>query len=456
MKKNEFSYFALIVDDEPDIGELISLSLKKENIQCDIAYSITEAKTKLKQKNYHFCLSDFRLPDGTGLELVEQLNSHFPAIPIAIITAHGNMGTAIEALKLGAFDFVSKPIDLNKLRQLSVEALKLIPVGHKNKNKHPDQHKITEFDSIEETRLVGYSSVICDLKQTMVKFSRTQAPIYITGPSGCGKELVAKIIHQKSARHAGPFIALNCGAIPSALLESELFGHSKGSFTGATKNKIGLFEAANGGTLFLDEIAELPLEMQVKLLRAIQEKSIRPVGEIQEVPIDVRFISATHQDLSQLVRQQKFREDLYYRLNVIQLTVPSLHQRQEDIPVLCDHILTVLSHNNLSVKPILTQDALNALLCYAFPGNVRELENILERAFALSNHQFITLSDLALAPAENKPYPTDDLEGLLQTQAKNSILDALRQTQGNKTKAAELLGMSFRTLRYRIKKLGLS
>jgi two-component system response regulator PilR (NtrC family) len=452
--KTDPSHHALIVDDEPDIGELISLTLNQSNIQCDIAYSVAEAKKKLTEKTYHFCLSDYRLPDSTGLELVKHINHDYPTLPIAIITAHGNMETAVEALKIGAFDFVSKPIDIGKLRQLTAEALKLTPIDQEN-----------NATSIEETRLVGYSGAICQLKETICKVSRTQAPIYITGPSGCGKELVAKIIHQKSPRHAGPFIAINCGAIPSALLESELFGHSKGSFTGATKNKIGLFQAANGGTLFLDEIAELPLEMQVKLLRAIQEKSIRPVGEIHELPIDVRFISATHQDLSQLLTEHKFREDLYYRINVIQLKVPSLSQRKEDIPVLCDHILNLLANNNQSLKPILTQDALNSLLCYPFPGNVRELENILERAFALSNGKFITIEDLALATPENKDYAnqseikkTKSLDLFLQEQEqqeKESILGALTQTQGNKTKAAELLGMSFRTLRYRIKKFGL-
>lgn len=449
--KTEPCYQALIVDDEPDIGELISLALIQSNIQCDIAYTVTDATKKLAQKKYHFCLSDFRLPDNTGLALVKLINTVYPTLPIAIITAHGNMETAVEALKLGAFDFVSKPIDINKLRQLTTEALKLTPIDNEQRS-----------HSIEEERLVGYSEAICQLKHNISKVSRTQAPIHITGPSGSGKELVAKIIHQKSPRHTGPFIAINCGAIPSALLESELFGHCKGSFTGATKNKIGLFQAAHGGTLFLDEIAELPLEMQVKLLRAIQEKSVRPVGQIHEIPIDVRFISATHQDLSLLVSQQKFREDLYYRINVIQLTVPPLSQRKEDIPVLCDHILNLLAQNQQSLKPIFTQEALDTLLCYSFPGNVRELENILERAFALSNGRFITLNDLALASPENKDYATsaminspNALEGYLHQHEKESILEALTQTYGNKTKAAELLGISFRTLRYRIKKLGL-
>ncbi len=449
--KTDPYYQALIVDDEPDIGELISLTLSQLTIQCDIAYTVAEAKEKLAQKNYHFCLSDYRLPDSTGLALVKLVNDVYPTLPIAIITAHGNMETAVEALKLGAFDFVSKPIDINKLRQLTAEALKLTPIDNEHKS-----------HSIEEERLVGYSGAICQLKQNISKVSRTHAPIHITGPSGSGKELVAKIIHQKSTRNTGPFIAINCGAIPCSLLESELFGHSKGSFTGATKNKMGLFQAANGGTLFLDEIAELPLEMQVKLLRAIQEKSIRPVGQINEIPIDVRFISATHQDLSQLVAQHKFREDLYYRINVIQLTVPPLNQRKEDIPVLCDHILNLLANNQQSLKPIFTQDALDKLLSYAFPGNVRELENILERAFALSNGRFITIKDLALASPENKDYAStavmnnpDSLEDFIQQQEKESILGALTQTHGNKTKAAELLGISFRTLRYRIKKLGL-
>lgn len=452
--KNEPQYHALIVDDEPDIGELISLTLNQSKIKCDIAYSVSEAKQKLKLHTYHFCLSDFRLPDSTGLDLVKHINHDYPTLPIAIITAHGNMSTAIDALKLGAFDFVSKPIDLSKLRQLATDALKLTPF----------ENNQTE-ESLEEEKLVGYSPAICKLKQTICKVSRTQAPIYITGPSGSGKELVAKIIHQKSSRRQGPFIAINCGAIPSALLESELFGHIKGSFSGATKNKIGLFQAANGGTLFLDEIAELPFDMQVKLLRAIQEKAVRPVGQVHEVPIDVRFISATHQDLNTLVAHHKFREDLYYRINVIQLTVPALNQRKEDLPILCDHILNLLANYQQSLKPIFTQEALDKLLTYPFPGNVRELENILERAFALSNGRFITVQDLALGKSENKDYANqqivnseifpNSLEDYLLKQEKESILEALIQTHGNKTKAAELLGVSFRTLRYRIKKLGL-
>lgn len=452
--KNEPQYQALIVDDEPDIGELISLTLSQSKIKCDIAYSVSEAKQKLNLNTYHFCLSDFRLPDSTGLDLVKHINHNYPTLPVAIITAHGNMDTAIDALKLGAFDFVSKPIDLSKLRQLATEALKLTPLENNQSDESP-----------EEEKLVGYSPAICQLKQTIGKVSRTQAPIYITGPSGSGKELVAKIIHQKSPRRQGPFIAINCGAIPSTLLESELFGHTKGSFSGATKNKMGLFQAANGGTLFLDEIAELPFDMQVKLLRAIQEKAIRPVGQVHEVPIDVRFISATHQDLSMLVSQHKFREDLYYRINVIQLTVPALNQRKEDLPILCDHILNLLANHNQSLKPIFTQGALDKLLTYPFPGNVRELENILERAFALSNGRFITVQDLALAKPENKDYATPSvtgsdtlphsLEDYLLQQEKESIFEALTQTHGNKTKAAELLGISFRTLRYRIKKLGL-
>lgn len=449
--KNKPSYRALIVDDEPDIGELIALTLEQANIVCDVTYSIAEAKRNLQNTTYHFCLCDFRLPDGTGLELVKELSQNYPNLPIAIITAHGNMETAVEALKLGAFDFVSKPLDIVRLRQLSSDALKLAPI-----------EVITESESTDEEEcLVGYSEPISELKQQIYKVSRTQAPIYITGPSGCGKELVAKLIHEKSARHAGPFIAINCGAIPHALLESELFGHIKGSFTGANKDKIGLFQAANGGTIFLDEVAELPLEMQVKLLRVIQEKTIRPVGEIHEMPIDVRFISATHQNLTQLVKEHKFREDLYYRINVIQLKVPSLKQRAQDIPVLCQHILSSLAKHNHVAQPTLNQEALDSLLHYDFPGNVRELENILERAFAFSNGKCITNQDLALATPGQKQYDHSNidnaasLDAFIQQHEKESILGALTQTHGNKTKAAELLGISFRTLRYRIKKLGL-
>lgn len=430
---------ALIIDDEADICDLISMSLTSLNIECTAAHDFQSALALLKRQTYQLCFTDMRLPDGSGLDLLTEIQRCQPDLPVAVITAHGTMDSAITALKRGAFDFVSKPIDLQILRDLALTALKL------------QNNQGQTYDSI-----IGDSAAIQSLKQLLAKISRSQAPIYISGPSGSGKELVAKVIHQLSARKDEPFIAVNCGAIPAELMESEFFGHQKGSFTGAHQDKQGLFEAANKGTLLLDEVADLPLDMQVKLLRAIQERAIKPIGATQEKTVDVRILSATHQDLKSLVAQGQFREDLFYRLNVIQLKVPSLAQRKEDIPILAEHILQRLAAKHGFTKPVLHPKAKEKLQTYDFPGNVRELENILERAFALCENNEILIEDLQLSEAtDNQPDESLDLEDYLDELEKSKLLEALEQANGNKTQAAKLLGISFRAMRYRLKKLNL-
>jgi two-component system response regulator PilR (NtrC family) len=394
-----------------------------------------------------------RLPDGDGLDLVRHIQLHHPEIPVAMITAHGSMDTAIEALKCGAFDFVTKPVDLQVLRQLVEHALRL--------SEEPVDRRSRDI-------FLGESPAMQQIRATIVKLARSQAPVYIRGESGTGKELIARLIHDKGPRRDQPFVPVNCGAIPAELMESEFFGHRKGSFTGATADKEGLFQAADGGTLFLDEVADLPQHMQVKLLRAIQEKAIRAVGSSREQSVDVRILSATHKDLAQLAEQGEFRRDLYYRINVIELRAPSLRERPEDIPQLVEHILGKLvagPHH----RPKLDESALQALTHYSFPGNVRELENILERALTLSDGPNITEADLRLpqdkrpatgdaAPAAAltpEPTPDFELENYMDDIERNVILKALEKTRHNKTAAAELLGISFRALRYRLKKLGL-
>lgn len=434
---------ALIIDDEPDICQLLAITLERMSIQAFTASNIVQAKKLLKEHDFSLCLSDMRLPDGDGLDFVSYIQAHHPYLPIAIITAHGNIETAIRALKAGAFDFICKPIDLPILREMVKSALKI--------SNSPT--------NIPTDLLVGESQPMQELREKILKLARSQAPIYISGPSGSGKELVAKIIHQTGPRANQPFIPVNCGAIPQELMESEFFGHLKGSFSGASFDKIGFFQAADKGTLFLDEIADLPLAMQVKLLRAIQEKTIRPVGSPKEKSIDVRILSATHKDLSEQVKQNLFRQDLFYRLNVIELKVPSLKERQTDIPVLVQHILKKVAKQNNKPIPLIDAQVYEALSLYHFPGNIRELENMLERAFTLSNGKSITLADISLPSANVKEsalareeIPLDDYLIHIERQA---IINAIAQAQGNKTAAAKLLGVSFRTLRYRLKKLGL-
>ena len=450
------THTALVVDDEPDIRELLELTLGRMDIDTRAAADLREARRLLAGQHFDLCLTDMRLPDGNGLTLVEEIQQQYPDLPVAVITAHGSMDAAIHALKAGAFDFVSKPVDLQVLRNLVNSALRL-----SGSEPQPDRRS--------RDTLLGDSPVMQRIRATIVKLARSQAPVFISGESGTGKELVARLIHAKGPRCDQPFVPVNCGAIPAELMESEFFGHKKGSFTGASGDKEGLFQAAAAGTLFLDEVADLPLHMQVKLLRAIQEKAIRPVGAPAEIPVDVRILSATHRDLPQLVAEGQFRQDLFYRIHVIELPVPSLRERSQDIPLLADHVLQKLAQEMGVAVPGLTDAARARLQGYAFPGNVRELENILERAMTLCEGERIDAEDLQLrdtaggaAPAPrtgeagNNGVPGGlPLEDYLETIEKQAILDALDKAGQNKTQAAKLLGITFRALRYRLKKLGL-
>lgn len=566
---------ALVVDDEVDLCRLMQITLTKMGIRSDVAYTLSQARTFWQDNDYDFCLTDLKLPDGSGLELVKEISSS-SNIPIAVITAHGSMDLAIEALKLGAFDFVNKPLELPRLRQLVENALKVI---HQD-NEVQAAPECSPEQKMLDSRLIGNSAVMHPLKNTILKLARSQAPVFLLGASGTGKEVVARLIHDLSPRRDGSFVPVNCGAIPSELMESEFFGHKKGSFTGAVADKQGLFQQANGGTLFLDEVADLPLAMQVKLLRAIQEKTVRAIGDTKEVPVDIRILSATHKDLSQLVQDGAFRQDLYYRINVIELKLPTLNTRRDDIPVLADHFLAMIADDwQLESPPSLTAEACERLQRHDFAGNVRELRNLLERAVTLADTSYIDVSHLGLPdidpelvntqeqnhssaidsselPARDvesqidvqstaqltkngeqviqssrnmttqveqratnlHPYRTNtnhypsmvqhsstsndssstnvasthdkeslldstvqqesaqetskDISGLqelfdgqlppqglehyLQEQEKQLIITALKQTGWNKTQAAELLGTTFRSLRYRMKKLEIS
>lgn len=458
---------ALVVDDERDIRELLTLTLGRMGLRVDTAASLDQAREQLARQRYDLCLTDMRLPDGSGLELIGEIVRRFPHTPVAMITAHGNVEAAVEALKAGAFDFVSKPVELSVLRGLVTHALRL---------EVPAAPAAALPPAPGNGRLLGDSPALVALRATIAKVARSQAPVYILGESGVGKELVARTIHEQGARAAGPFVPVNCGAIPAELMESEFFGHKKGSFTGAHADKPGLFQAAHGGTLFLDEIAELPLPMQVKLLRAIQEKTVRPVGAANEVAVDVRILSATHKDLSTQVADGRFRHDLYYRLNVIELRVPPLRERSEDLPVLATAILARLAGEQKRTAPLLGADALAALAAHPFPGNVRELENLLERALALADTDAGTLGaeDLNLpvpaaagrpapapappsapAPAEEADDASPALPGYIEELERAAIMKALEDNRWNRTKAAVQLGITFRALRYKLKKLGI-
>ncbi len=564
---------ALVVDDEVDLCRLMQITLTKMGIKSDIAYTLSQAKSYWQENDYDFCLTDLKLPDGSGLELVKYISAS-SSKPIAVITAHGSMDLAIEALKLGAFDFVNKPLELPRLRQLVENALKVIQQDNAAKStpqRSPEQQMLDD-------RLIGNSAVIHPLKNTILKLARSQAPVFLSGASGTGKEVVARLIHDLSPRRDGSFVPVNCGAIPSELMESEFFGHKKGSFTGAVADKQGLFQQANGGTLFLDEVADLPLAMQVKLLRAIQEKTVRAIGDTKELPVDIRILSATHKDLNQLVQAGMFRQDLYYRINVIELKLPTLNARRDDIPVLAKHFLALIAEEwQLESLPLLTADACMRLQQHNFAGNVRELRNVLERAVTLSETSTIDASHLGLSDFDmhqedhmyqeniapknqninekssaeflkdtakenaqnqsqsivekkaqktksqqevanlhpyrtitqhyssmtpsinqrsvpnavesadssicqhvkeslikqhhdseglNKPtgtkaiadmqLPAQGLEHYLQEQEKQLIITALKQTGWNKTQAAELLGTTFRSLRYRMSKLDIA
>jgi two-component system, NtrC family, response regulator PilR len=466
---------ALIVDDEPDIRELLEITLGRMDVETRAARDLAAAHQLLLDESFDLCLTDMNLPDGNGIELVRHISAEYTGMPVAVITAYGSVDAAIDALKSGAFDFVQKPVDLEALRQLVANALKLTTISEQTNG---------------TTGLIGNAPAVQRHRAQIAKLARSLAPIYISGESGSGKELAARLIHELGPRAEAPFVAVNCGAIPSELMESEFFGHRKGSFTGAVSDKEGLFQAAHGGTLFLDEVADLPLPMQVKLLRAIQEKAVRPVGSQQEVPIDVRILSATHKDLGNEVQAGRFRQDLYFRLNVIELAVPSLRERAEDVPLLAEHILTRLADEYDAQKPVITEATMEALTRYSFPGNVRELENILERAFTLCEHSRIEPDDLHLnaaaswhAPDAHVGAPTrpphqslapltdetavrprelearladgQSLEDYLESIERKLITDALEFSRWNKTLAAKRLGITFRALRYRLKKLGL-
>jgi two-component system response regulator PilR (NtrC family) len=455
---------ALIVDDEPDIRDLLEITLSRMGLNTVTAGTLAEGIAGMQKHTPNVCLTDMNLPDGKGIELVQWIQQHAPNTPVAVITAYGSMDTAIESLKAGAFDFVSKPVELPRLRELVNTALKLA------QNPEPAQE-----DNSDPGLLLGNSVQIHTLRNQARKLARSQAPVFIQGESGSGKELVARTIHQQGPRCDGPFIAVNCGAIPSELMESEFFGHKKGSFTGAVDNKAGLFQSARGGTLFLDEIADLPLPMQVKLLRAIQEKAVRPVGDSHEVPVDIRVLSATHKDLPGLVQNGLFRQDLFYRINVIEIRVPPLRERSGDIALLARHILQRIAREYECTPIALSDAAIDYLKGYHFPGNVRELENILERAFTLCDSDVIDSSDLQLGSSSSHIDPSWlaptgevmatediklseqglDLEGYLEGIERKAIEQALEATRWNKTAAAKKLGISFRALRYKLKKLGL-
>jgi two-component system, NtrC family, response regulator PilR len=442
----------LIVDDEPDLLELVCLTLNRMHVETQTARDIAVAKRLLQSESFDLCLTDMRLPDGNGLDLVAWIQENHAAVPVAVISAHGNVESAVRALKLGAFDFVSKPLDLGVLRKLVGSALKL----------RPGSDGATTL-TMQGPRLIGRSAAMQQLREMIARVARSQAPVHIFGESGTGKELVAQLIHDSGARREGPFVPVNCGAIPTELMESELFGHKRGSFTGAVADKKGLIQGAEGGTLFLDEIADLPLHMQVKLLRVVQEKAVRAVGEAREEAVDVRILSATHKNLTDLVAEGRFREDLFYRINVIELRVPPLCERSEDIPDLAEVILRRLARRMDTSPPDLDPAALAALQGYGFPGNVRELENMLERALTLCTGDVITAEHLrvrsdARVGAENVPVTAvagGALGAQLEDIERDAIVKALEKTRYNKTAAAKLLGMSFRALRYRVKKLGI-
>ena len=448
----------LIVDDEADIRELLVLTLSRMGVDADTAASIKEAEEALKSKQYDLALTDMRLPDGDGLMVLRHIAELYGNTPVAVITAFGSTENAVAALKAGAFDYLAKPIKLEQLRPLVMSALKL---------PKPTQARRTAIGEAAPgvPRLLGESPAIQRARDMIGKLARSQAPVYITGESGSGKEVAARLIHSGSSRADAPFVAVNCGAIPENLMESEFFGYKKGAFTGADTDKMGYLKAAERGTLFLDEVGDLPLAMQVKLLRVIQEKKVRRVGDTQEDAIDVRIISATHRSLSQQVEAGEFRQDLFYRLNVIELKMPSLREIPEDIPVMVEQVVGRLARQSGNPAPSIAEDAMLALRRYDFPGNVRELENILERALALCSDNKILEGDLYLTQATSKEKfaPLDGalgtrglpLHDFLDQVEREAITKALEATRFNKTAAAKLLGITFRSLRYRLDRLGI-
>jgi two-component system response regulator PilR (NtrC family) len=437
----------LVVDDEADIRELLDMTLARMGLSCDCAASVAEARQWLQENQYSLCLTDMRMPDGDGLELVRHIEAQCPSLPVAVITAHGSTENAVAAFKAGAFDYLAKPVSLTQLRTLVKSALALPASAPTITSRGPE--------------LLGSSAPMAQVRALIAKVARSEAPIYISGESGSGKELAARLIHRESVRGDKPFVAVNCGAIPENLMESEFFGYRKGAFTGAEAERGGFFQAANGGTLFLDEVADLPLAMQVKLLRAIQEKHVRQVGATTEEPVNVRIMCATHQNLRELVEVGKFRQDLFFRINVIEIHMPALRDCSADVVDLAQRVLERLAASLGVPQPVLTRQALVALQEYAFPGNVRELENILERALALHGGGVIDVGDLQLQPRKVGAGETADtsklpLQDFLDEQERRVILDALQKTRFNRTAAARILGVTFRSLRYRMERLGLN
>ncbi|WP_230969672.1 sigma-54-dependent transcriptional regulator [Nitrogeniibacter aestuarii] len=447
----------LVVDDEEDIRELLEMTLIRMGLGSHSAGSVADARALLDENEYRLCLTDMRLPDGDGLALVRHISEHCADLPVAVITAYGSMENAVVALKAGAFDYLAKPVSLEQLRALVKSVFRLPTQG-----KDAGEKDASAF-------LIGESGAMEQVRKLIEKLARSQAPVYISGESGSGKERAARAIHGLGPRADSAFVAVNCGAIPDNLMESEFFGYRKGAFTGADKDHDGFFHAAHGGTLFLDEVADLPLSMQVKLLRVIQEKRVRRIGETEETPVDVRIVSATHQNLKQLVDDQRFRQDLFYRLNVIELKMPALRERKEDIPALADALLSRLAEQAGLPIPRLSTQATQALAAYGFPGNVRELENTLERALALCGDDIIHVEDLALDPVlpadtdltsaesgfDGSQALRDGLQEYLDEAERQAILEALGRTDGNRTAAARLLKVTFRSLRYRMERLGM-
>ena len=438
----------LVVDDEADIRELLDLTMARMGLAADTAASVADAKRLLGGKQYQLCLTDMRLPDGNGLELVRYITENCRDLPVAVITAYGSAENAVAALKAGAFDYLSKPVSLDQLRAVVKSALKIA---------QPE----ADLDQPGSYQLLGESPALQQVRAMIAKLAKSQAPVYISGESGSGKERAARLIHVLSPRTSQPFVPVNCGAIPENLMESEFFGYRKGAFTGADADRDGFFQAAHGGTLFLDEVADLPLQMQVKLLRVIQEKRVRSIGDTSEDPVDVRIISATHQNLKELVDKGRFRQDLFYCLNVIELKMPALRECREDVPLLAGKILERLARESGAAVPGLSAQALRALQDYPFPGNVRELENVLERALALLSGDEIGVEDLHLSPVEVETEGTPAAQGggplqdYLDRVERQAVVDALQKTHFNRTAAAKLLGVTFRSLRYRMERLGL-
>jgi two-component system response regulator PilR (NtrC family) len=435
----------LIIDDEPDLLDLVEITLARMGLNVDRAASVEAALGRLTANRYDLCLTDMRLPDGNGLDIVRRIAQDWPSLPVAVITAFGSAENAVAALKAGAFDYLAKPVSLEQLRALVKTALKV-----------PEPSAA----SAGGLRLIGDSTAMRQIRALIDKLARSQAPVFISGASGTGKEVAARLVHTQGGRASRPFVAVNCGALPETLMESEFFGYRKGAFTGANSDREGFFQAASGGTLFLDEVAELPMGMQVKLLRAIQERRVRRVGDVVEEPVDVRLISASHQDLALAVTEGRFRQDLFYRLNVIEMRMPPLCERREDIQPLALYIAGRLGADAGATRPEITPAALEALRDYSFPGNVRELENILERAYALGDGSVIGVEDLCLQPQsaaadlgmDSADMPLQDYLDKVESEA---ILKALEATRGNKTAAARRLGVTFRSLRYRVDRLGL-